>query len=164
MKALLILCVLLGIVHAEEPWVPKLNAAKEGDEPAFGSRTYPLSDLLFNVPKASSGWLPEGANVASATCKQIGEYKGRKVIQANIALVGLGYSELLLILCGDTGGYKVALASFQSRASQYYKILSAKNAGDVFVIKTRYIIPGTDPYTSEGSITVEETEGKLTLR
>ncbi|MBK1835685.1 hypothetical protein [Roseibacillus ishigakijimensis] len=164
MKALLTLYILLGIVYAEDSWVPKVNSAKEGDEPAFESRTYPLSELLFDVPKATSGWLPEGAHVESATCKQLGEYRGRKVIQANIALKGRGYSELLLILCSDIDGFKVILASFQDRISQYYEILSAENAGDTFKIKTRYNISGTDPYSSDGSITIGETEGELFLR
>ena len=164
MRTLIIIITLLQLSHADGVWVPKANAAKEGDEPAYGSKTYALADLLFEVPKTSSGYVPQDASIKSVTCKLLGEYKGRKIVQVNAALADRGYSELLLILCGDKNGYMVVLASFQSRAAQYYDILSAKNVGEEFVIQTQYNIPGTDPYSSKGNLTIKEESGNLVLR
>lgn len=164
MRALIIICILFQVLHANANWTPKTNSAKEGDDPAYGSKTYPLADLLFEVPKRSSGWLPKDAAVVSAKCRQLGEFKGHKIIQASLSLSNCGYSELLLILCSDSDGFRVVLASFQDRASQYYEVLSAENVGDQFVVQTKYMIPGTSPYSSEGPIVIEKKGGELSMR
>ncbi len=164
MKYITLFCILLQVLHAEEIWTPRTNSATEGQQPAYNSTTYALADLLFTVPKTSNGWIPRDGFVVSANCKKIGIYNERSIIEANLSLSGCGSSELLLILCSDGDGFKVVLASFQDRGSQYYEILSVKNIDNVFTIETRYSIPGTDPYSTTGNIRIEEKEGKLFMR
>lgn len=156
--------MLLNLLHAEDTWIPYTNAGKAGDNPNYGSKSFLLGDILFDLPPTLNNLWPEEGAVGSANCNILGTYEGHKVVQANLTLSKSGYQELLLILCGREDNYKVVLASLQSKASQYIEVVSAKKIDNKFVIQTRHSIPGTNPYTSLGTISLAKKGGELILR